>query len=228
MTATQLLAIAPGPSPTQARGMSIPGTVSAPSTAAAHQAAHQAARRQVDWFDERPSFRLPRMTQAAQKLSFTGKELRFLARVVYAEASGQARTPDAAERLREKLAIIHVCHFRLGRKGHPSSTDVADSFDKALQVPGQFESVFKDHKKLGQSTAQACVSLIPAECKDLKARVAAVRPFPKEGPDWETCPFDKFLAANGRKRWTAIGGNEFSLFASMTQAMAQEQKAAKP
>ena len=78
------------------------------------------------------------------------------------------------------------------------------------------------------ATPQACVSLMPAECKDLKERVAAVRQFLKDGPEWETSPFDKFLAANGRKGWTAVGGNEFSLFASMTQAMAQEQKAAKP
>lgn len=172
-----------------------------------------------DWFKQTDKLKVASPLPEASDLEFTGEDLNFLARVLFAEASGRLAHPDAGERMREKQAIIHVCYFRLGRKGYPNNAYVADSFTDVLKAPGQFESVFKANAKMNNSVAGLCESLGQSDCLDLVDSLEAVRGFLNSGPDYKSFPFDKFLAANGRRGWIPIGGNEFSLFPANRAAM---------
>lgn len=173
------------------------------------------------WFDKTKSYSVSNPTAAAQALTFTGDDLNFLARMIYAEATGSGACPDAAERNKEKMAILHVSYFRIGRKGYPSNSYVAKTFAEVAKAPGQFESVFKANKKLDNSAESACEGLSAKECADLNEALAAVDAFIASGPNFKAYPFDKFLAATGRQGWVKYAGNEFSLFPAMKDAMAK-------
>jgi hypothetical protein len=174
------------------------------------------------WFEKAKSYSVSKPTSAAKTLTFTGDDLNFLARMLYAEATGSGACPDANERKNEKTAILHVCYFRMGRKGYPSNTYIAKTFTDVVKAPGQFESVFKSNKKLDNSAESVCKSLGAKECADLDEALDAVNGFLSTGPDFKTYPFDKFLASTGRSGWVKYGGNEFSLFPAMNDAMAKE------
>jgi len=174
------------------------------------------------WFEKNSSYSIAKETEAAKGLTFTGDDLNFLARMLYAEATGAAACPDANERKNEKAAILHVCYFRIGRKGYPSNSYIAKTFTEVAKAPGQFESVFKANKKLQNSEESVCKSLAAKECADLEEALAAVNDFIKSGANYKTYPFDKFLASTGRTGWVKYGGNEFSLFAAMKDAMTKE------
>lgn len=174
------------------------------------------------WFDKANSYSISNPTAAAKGLTFIGEDLNFLARMLYAEATGSGACPDASERKKEKAAILHVCYFRIGRKGYPSNNYVAKTFTDVAKAPGQFESVFKENKKLKNSDESVCKSLGPMDCADLDEALAAVNEFLTSGPNFKAYPFDKFLASTGRAGWVKYGGNEFSLFPAMKDAMAKE------
>ncbi len=174
------------------------------------------------WFDKTKSYSVSKPTSAANALTFTGDDLNFLARMLYAEATGSGACPDANERKKEKTAILHVCYFRIGRKGYPSNSYIAKTFTDVAKAPGQFESVFKSNKKLDNSAESVCKSLGVKECADLAEALAAVNEFLSSGPNFKAYPFDKFLASTGRAGWVKYGGNEFSLFPAMKDAMAKE------
>lgn len=186
---------------------------------------HAAAKKQQcnpSWFDKTQSYAISNPTSSAKGLRFTGEDLNFLARVLYAEATGSGACPAADERKKEKAAILHVFYFRIGRKGYPSNSYVANTFTDVAKAPGQFESVFKASNKFKNSAESICQSLWPTECADFEEALVAVKEFLASGPDFKAYPFDKFLAASGRQGWVKYGGNEFSLFPAMKQAMEQE------
>lgn len=165
-----------------------------------------------DWFDAAQTWAVNRPLPDAAALTFPGEDLNFLARALYAEASGRGAVTDEATRSREKRAILHVCYFRLLRRGYPNNAYVARSFTDVLKAPGQFESVFAANRKLDHSRAAVAEGLPAGDCADLCEALAAVRQFLAAGPDYRAFPYDRFLAAAGRKGWTVIGGNEFNLF----------------
>lgn len=175
------------------------------------------------WFVNSEQLSVARPTAAAKDHKFSGADLNFLARMLYAEASGSAACPDARERHREKTAILHVSYFRIGRAGYPNAAYIATTFTEVAKAPGQFESVFKTNTKLASSAPDKYEHLKAKECADLTECLEAIRDFLQSGPDFKAYPFDKFLAATGRPGWTLIGKTEFSLFASMRDAMKKAQ-----
>lgn len=174
-----------------------------------------------DWFIKSKFYEVKSPTDEAKDVKFSGDDLNFLARMIYAEATGSGACKDAAERSKEKAAILHVCYFRIGRKGYPSNSYIARSFTEVAKAPGQFESVFKANRKLSSSAESVCESLKAVECTDLEECLKAVRTFIETGPDYKAFPFDKFLASTGRAGWTKYGGNEFNLFSAMKDQMAK-------
>ena len=112
-----------------------------------------------DWFDPTQTWTVNRSLSEAAALTFTGEDLNFLARALYAEAAGRGAVTDEAIRSREKTAILHVCYFRLLRRGYPSNAYIARSFTDVLKAPGQFESVFAANRKLDHSRAAVAEAL---------------------------------------------------------------------
>lgn len=202
-------------------------SATAPLTPKSDQSGHVMNVCEVNWFDIGAQYEVSKPTEAARKaaaLKFSGADLNFLARMLYAEATGRAMCSDAEERRREKAAILHVSYFRIGRAGYPSSSYIASTFSEVAKAPGQFESVFKANTKLTDSSPDKSELLSKGECTDLNDCIEAINSFLKTGPDFKTYPFDKFLAAAGRKDWTRIAKTEFSLFPSMRDAMKKAQQ----
>ena len=70
-----------------------------------------------EWFDERKTYKIANAPARTASLEFPGSDLNFMARVLYAEASGSAQLTDKAERDKEKSAIMNVNYFRLNVSG---------------------------------------------------------------------------------------------------------------
>lgn len=192
---------------------------SGPVTPKADQSGIKVKLCNPEWFKKGQQYRVTNPLADLKDYEFSGDDLNFMARALYAEGVGSGACPDNDERRREKLAIIHVCYFRLGRKGYPNNAYVAKSFTDALKAPGQFESVFKANQKLDKSAPEVCETMPEKECSDLCDALTAIRDFLASGPAYKDYPFDKFLAAAGRKGWTKIGGNDFGLFPANKAAM---------
>ncbi len=94
------------------------------------------------WFDPKAKFKISNAPERTAHLVFTGEDLNFAARVLYAEASGAAQLTDKSERDKEKAAILNVKHFRLNRPGYPNNKYIAKTFLEVCKAPNQFESVY--------------------------------------------------------------------------------------
>lgn len=181
-----------------------------------------------DWFDKREQYSVANPSSPAADLIFTGDDLNFLARVIYAEASGSAAIKDEQVRLREKLAIIHVMYNRLNVPGFDPNNWIKGKFTTFKGVAGavkvlpggslsgvQFESVVgtdgSGTSKFKSTGAQSFELLNKANCRDFEECFKAIRQFLASGPQSDL-NFDNFRAA-GKKTpppgQQIIGGNRF-------------------
>jgi hypothetical protein len=166
------------------------------------------------WFDKRESFKIHNAPKYAADLAFSGDDLNFAARVLYAEATGSKVGIDADDLASEKQAILHVMYFRINRKGYPSNKYVAKSFKMVGEAPQvQFESVARATQKFTSTELPSVDNLKAAECGDLQACLDAVRSFAGNGPNFKKYPFDEFRDTKSRPTWTPIAKNAFHLTA---------------
>lgn len=164
------------------------------------------------WFDKRDTFSIANAPKFAANLRFSGDDLNFAARVLYAEASGSKVGYSIEELKAEKRAILHVMYFRLNRKGYPSNNYIATTFRMVGEAPKlQFESVARAKPKFTACAIPDAEKLSRAECADLQSCIQAVNEFVTKGPDFETYPFDEFRDVRSRPNWKAIAGNAFHL-----------------
>lgn len=169
---------------------------------------HEIAICDPEWFDERKTYKIANAPARTASLSFTGADLNYMARVLYAEASGSMQLTDKAERDKEKSAIMNVNHFRLNRAGYPSNRYIAMTFREVCDAPGQFESVFKGTAKFSQS--EKAQTLAKRECSDLIEAIAAIKAFLAAGPDADY-QYDNFRGYNPKGQGTHIGRSRFWL-----------------
>ncbi|WP_374586750.1 hypothetical protein [Pseudoduganella sp.] len=162
-----------------------------------------------DWFDEAKTYKISNAPARTASLEFTGKDLNFMAKVLYAEASGRMQLPDKADRDKEKAAIMNVNHFRLNRKGYPSNAYIAKTFREVCVAPNQFETVFRDTAKYKNVNA-APQQLNKFECADLDEALEAIRVFMATGPT-AAYQFDNFRGYKPGGQGTHIGRSRFWL-----------------
>jgi hypothetical protein len=165
------------------------------------------------WFDEREKFKIANAPVRTASLEFGGADLNFAARILYAEASGSAQLPDQTERDKEKLAILNVMHFRLGRTGYRTTPSISKTFQEVCEGRGQFESFFAKKPKFVNSSRDKSIfqSLQKKECADLAESLNAVRNFLNNGPDHENYFFDGFLGYKADASGVYIGKTRFFL-----------------
>lgn len=181
-----------------------------------------------DWFDKRASYSAPNPSRPASDLTFSGDDLNFLARVIYAEASGSASVKDESVRLKEKLAIIHVMYNRLNVVGFDPNNWVQGKFTTFRGVASavkvlpdqrrsgvQFESVIGTDgtgtSKFKSTESRAYELLSKTNCTDFDECFYAIRRFLSTGPQSDL-DFDNFRAAGRAKcppHQQVIGGNRF-------------------
>ena len=162
------------------------------------------------WFDPKKTFTIANAPKRTASLEFSGSDLNFMARVLYAESSGSGQLQDKAERDKEKEAIINVNHFRLNRKNYPSLSYIATTFRMVCEAPNQFESVSPTNLKLTKSAEFVCEKLIKTECKDLDEAISAVRDFIQAGPN-DAYVYDNFRGYKPNGNGTHIGYSRFWL-----------------
>ena len=171
---------------------------------------HEIAICNPEWFDERKQYKIANAPARTASLSFSGADLNYLVRVLYAEASGSMQLTDKAERDKEKSAIMNVNHFRLNRKGYPNNRYVAETFREVCDAPGQFESVFKGTAKFSQADKASAQAMGKRECGDLIEAIDAVSAFLAAGPD-DNYQYDNFRGYNPTGAGTHIGRSRFWL-----------------
>lgn len=160
------------------------------------------------WFNESGIYKIKNSPPRTASLEFKGDDLNFVARVLYAESSGSLQTTEAESRMKEKLAILNVKHFRLNRRGYPNNKK-AQSFKEVCEAPGQFESVYLASPKFSSSQRNESQHLKKHECKDLEEALEAIKKFLEEGPN-QNYVFDNFRGGIGT-RGTTIGKTRFWL-----------------
>lgn len=89
---------------------------------------------ELSWFDKREMLKISNAPGRTALLEFSGDDLNFVARVLYAESAGSAQVKDSAERAKEKEAILNVKHFRLNRAGYPNRVK-AQTFTEVCKPP---------------------------------------------------------------------------------------------
>lgn len=181
----------------------------APLTPISDTRGHEIHLCDPDWFDVRKKYKIANAPARTADLEFSGSDLNFMAKVLYAEASGSAQLPDRAERDKEKAAIMNVNHFRLNRKGYPTNRYIAKTFTEVCQAPGQFETVFANTTKF-ENAMNAPQALKKLECADLSEAIEAVKAFLNNGPtsDYQ---YDNFRGFNPKGHGTHIGRSRFWL-----------------
>jgi hypothetical protein len=162
-----------------------------------------------EWFDEKKKYKISNAPARTANLEFTGKDLNFMAKVLFAEASGSMQLRDKAERDKEKAAIMNVNHFRLMRPEYPKASYIAKTFQAVCLAPNQFESVFAETAKYQQVTTDH-QKLNKFDCSDLEEALEAIRVFLKTGPTPEY-QFDGFRGYNPKGPGKHIGRSRFFL-----------------
>jgi hypothetical protein len=160
------------------------------------------------WFDRKKTYKISNAPKRTASLEFSGDDLNFAARVLYAEASGSAQLNDAAERAKEKEAILNVKHFRLNRAGYPNSNK-PKTFTEVCKAPNQFESVYASSPKFSNSETSSYPKLKKSECTDLAEALQAIKNFLSTGPNAEYV-YDNFRGGKG-KHGKTIGHTRFFL-----------------
>jgi hypothetical protein len=184
-----------------------------PLTPVADKQGHEILICDPEWFDEKKTYRIANAPERTAPLEFTGSDLNFVARVLYAEASGSGQLTDKGERNKEKSAIMNVNHFRLNRKGYPNNSYVAKTFREVCEAPGQFESVFAATPKFSKSESASAMHLKKGECADLCEAIDAIKAFMAAGPTEEYL-FDNFRGYNPSGQGTHVGRSRFWLSAA--------------
>lgn len=166
---------------------------------------------QISWFDSAQTYTIANAPPRTATLTFTGDDLNYFARVLYAESSGSQDLPDLGDRKTEKEALINVFYFRLNRKGYPSSRYIATTFSMVSNAPNQFQSVVPNPSpKLRKSASPAFRNLAKMECDDLQESVDAIQAFLASGPN-KKYVYDNFRAGASGTAGTRIGGSRFWL-----------------
>lgn len=164
----------------------------------------------ITWFEQQKKYKIANSPTRTSALEFSGADLNYFVRVLYAEASGTAQLTDIKERKKEKEAIINVCYFRLNRRGYPNNIYVAKTFKQVCDAPGQFESSFASSPKYLNSSIEKFETLSSKECADLEESADAIRDFLAAGPNKEYI-YDNFRGYNPGARGTQIGRTRFWL-----------------
>jgi hypothetical protein len=162
------------------------------------------------WFDDLKKYKINNAPERTASLEFDGADLNYMARVLYAEASGSLQLSEKAERVKEKAAIINVNYFRLNRKGYPNNKYIAKNFREVCDAPGQFESVFSATPKFSWTKKNIAAKLSKRECSDLVEALEAVAAFIESGPS-DSYKFDNFRGYNPTGQGLHIGRSRFWL-----------------
>ena len=173
------------------------------------------------WFNDGERYKISNAPARTAALEFEGADLNFVARVLYAEASGSQQLKDADARAAEKAAIMNVNHFRLNRKGYPNNAYIARTFQAVCKAPGQFESVYEGKAKFIGTEQVRAEKLSKVECADLCEALAAVKLFLNSGPD-DKYQFDNFRGFNPNGQGTHIGRSRFWLSATGERMLVKE------
>jgi hypothetical protein len=166
-----------------------------------------------DWFDRKKSdYVIANSPARYSSLTFTGEDLNFAARVLYAEVSGQGDLPNKTERMKEKEAVLNVMAIRFNRKGYPNNNYVAKSFTEVGKAPSrQFDAAASLTRKFRNSDTGEYQKLKAKECEDLDEAIEAVRNFLNSGPDTKTYQYDNYRTWEKDKPGTRIGNLRFML-----------------
>lgn len=162
------------------------------------------------WFDPKATYTVANAPVRTANLVFTGDDLNFAARVLYAESSGAAQLSSKADRDKEKAAILNVKYFRLNRPEYPSRKYIAKTFTEVCKAPGQFETVFAGTEKFKKSDVNMYPCLSKAECADLAEAIDAIKEFLKTGPSTDYT-YDNFRGYKPGGQGTQIGRSRFWL-----------------
>jgi hypothetical protein len=173
------------------------------------------------WFNDSKKYKISNAPARTAALEFDGADLNFVARVLYAEASGSQQLKDPDARAKEKAAIMNVNHFRLNRKGYPNNTYVAKTFRAVCKAPGQFESVYEGKEKFAGTEQVRAEKLSKVECIDFCEALAAVKLFLATGPD-DSYQFDNFRGFAPNGQGTHIGRSRFWLSPTGGRMLAKE------
>jgi RHS repeat-associated protein len=154
------------------------------------------------WFD------LQSTHTAANGKTYSGADLDFAARVIFAEVSGtqMALAGGYSDQLdAERDAIASVLYNRIGNTGFGSP----QSFTAVGLQQNQFQAVTGNQKqtqKFNRSNFASSKNLNQADCDDLNSAIEAVRKLMKDSP---TVDFTFFWAASTGHSGTVIGGSVF-------------------
>lgn len=162
------------------------------------------------WFDEREKFTIANAPARTAALEFDGSDLNFMARVLYAEASGGFQLPNKDERDKEKSAILNVNHFRLNRRNYPTYAYIAKSFRAVCKAPNQFESVFDPQPKFILTEKSTVNKIGKSECEDLAEALEAIKIFIADGPN-SNFQYDNFRGYAPGGQGTLVGRSRFWL-----------------
>lgn len=166
---------------------------------------------QTAWFEKNESYRISSTPARTSGLTFSGADLNYFARCLYAESSGSHSLPNVEDRKAEKEALINVFYFRLNRKGYPTNRYIATSFSMVCDAPNQFQSIQPTPSpKLRNSAPGEASRLNQMECADLQECIGAITAFLAGGPNSQYI-YDNFRAGSSGTRGTTIGGSRFWL-----------------
>lgn len=168
---------------------------------------------QPSWFEKNKTYVISNTPPRTSGLNFSGADLNYFARCLYAESSGSQSLPDINDRKTEKEALINVFYFRLNRKGYPTNKYVATSFTMVCDAPNQFQSIQPTPSpKLRNSAPGESAHLDRMECSDLQDCIDAITEFLAGGPNSQYV-YDNFRAGSSGTRGVTIGGSRFWLSA---------------
>lgn len=174
-----------------------------------------------DWFDEKKKFKVVNAPNRNVAFEYSGFDLNFLARVLFAEASGSAKLIEKNERDAEKEAILNVKFFRLGRTDYPDWRVKSKTFTEVCSAPGQFESVGPPPtSKFRDSTKSHVEKFDKKECSDFIESIDAIKRFLDAGPN-TAYAYDNFRGGSG-SRGTTIGRSRFWLSTTGARLLADE------
>jgi hypothetical protein len=182
----------------------------------------------ITTFDEAARYKVANAAPNKSTLQFDGTDLNYLARVLFAEASGSESPVDAKTREREKLAIINVMYNRIGVVGFDPNDWVHGKYSTFKGVASAVKTTADGHlsgvqfasvigadgsgtPKFKAVQGRGYESLKAKDCSDFNDCFEAIRTFLAQGPD-AALDYDNFRAAGKGKPpagQVVIGGNRF-------------------
>ena len=145
--------------------------------------------------------------------SFTGSDLNFAARVVFAESS--SLTSGRGDEInRERSAIASVLYNRIGAVGFPDRR-ARTTFEGVAEAPGAFASIGGaklnssapgHYQNLQEAVVNSRGQVYGGDCNDLRSSVDSIRRLVNFGAQYG---YTQFRSAATRGQGTVIGGNRF-------------------